>query len=93
MSSILTSRNYVPTVNRPKNHHYMGICEWNPATGESRTGGTGCIRTRTEGVRQSRQSGPLQALPALLRALARLPVSVVISTSGPPDARSGRWRI
>jgi len=73
---------YVPTVNRPKTHHYVGICEWNPAAGKPEW----WDRMRSDPSRKVfvslGSSGPLQALPALLRALSRLPVSVVISTSG-----------
>ncbi len=73
---------FVPTSNLPRNHFYIGICPWTPDT------------VRPDWWEQMRadskpkifvtlgSSGALRVLPALLRALSRLPVSVIVATAG-----------
>jgi UDP:flavonoid glycosyltransferase YjiC (YdhE family) len=73
---------FVPTFNRPKNHHYVGTCPWTPPTAKP----DWWDRMRSDSNRKVfvslGSSGPLEALPTLMRALSRLPVSVVIASSG-----------
>jgi UDP:flavonoid glycosyltransferase YjiC (YdhE family) len=73
---------FAPTFGRPKNHHYIGTCDWNPLTSIPEW----WDRMRADPQRKVfvslGSSGPIQVLPAILRALSGLPVSAVISTSG-----------
>ncbi len=73
---------YVPTTNLPSNHHYIGICEWNPPTPKPEWWDKMLSDPRPKVFVSLGSSGPLEALPPLLRALAKLPVAVMISTSG-----------
>ena len=82
---------FVPTFSRPNSHRYVGICEWAPPTAQP----DWWDRMRSDPNQKVfvsfGSSGPLEVVPALLRALSKLPVSVVIATSGrdlpvPPTA-------
>ena len=73
---------FVPTCNAPKTHQYVGICEWTPPAAKP-DWWDGMIRDRKRKVFVSLgSSGPVRVLPALLKALSKLPVSVLVSTSG-----------
>ena len=80
---------FVPAYNLPANHHYVGICQWTPPAAKP---------DWWERMRQDPKpkvfvslgsSGPLRVFPALLGALSKLPVSVLISTSGRPIPHLG----
>jgi len=73
---------FVPVVNAPKSHSYVGICDWTPAIAKPEWWGRMLADPKPKVFISLGSSGPLQVLPALLRALARLPVSVILSTSG-----------
>ncbi len=73
---------FVPIFNAPKNHRYVGICPWTPVTPKP-DWWTGMVADPKPKVFISLgSSGPLRAMPALLRALSKIPVSVILSTSG-----------
>ena len=73
---------FVPTTNLPPNHYYVGICPWAPPVEKPEW----WERMRADGRRKMfvslGSSGPVQVMPSLLSALARLGVAAVISTSG-----------
>jgi len=73
---------FVPTYGRPQNHHYLGICEWAVPTPQPEWWDRVLKDPKPRVFISLGSSGPLRVLPALQKALARLPVSVVISTSG-----------
>jgi UDP:flavonoid glycosyltransferase YjiC (YdhE family) len=73
---------FVPTPGAPENHYYVGICEWTPEVSKPEWWDRMCTDPKPKVFVSLGSSGPVQALPALLRALARLPVSVVLSSSG-----------
>ena len=73
---------FTPTFHPPKNHHYIGICDWTPPVETPGWWDRMISDPKRKVFVSLGSSGPLQALPALLCALAKLPVSVVISTSG-----------
>jgi len=83
---------FVPTFDRPENHRYVGICDWTPPVAKPAWWDRMTSDPNPKVFVSLGSSGPLQVFPALLRALSRLPVSVVISTSGrhvPTSAGSG----
>jgi UDP:flavonoid glycosyltransferase YjiC (YdhE family) len=73
---------FIPTPNRPANHLYVGACEWTapvdlpPWWDEIR------YETKPIVFISLGSSGPLRALPNLIRALEDQPVAVALSTSG-----------
>jgi UDP:flavonoid glycosyltransferase YjiC (YdhE family) len=77
-------REFVPTNGAPPNHHYVGICNWAPSTPKPEWWQRMCADPNPKVFISLGSSGPIRVLPELLAALARLPVSVVLSTSGRP---------
>jgi UDP:flavonoid glycosyltransferase YjiC (YdhE family) len=73
---------FVPTVDRPRTHHYVGICPWSPPTIKPDWWDRMRSDPRQKVFVSLGSSGPLQVLPALLRALSRLPVAVILASSG-----------
>jgi UDP:flavonoid glycosyltransferase YjiC (YdhE family) len=73
---------FVPTPGAPDNHSYVGICEWTPEVPKPDWWERMCEDPKPKVFVSLGSSGAVRVLPALLRALARLPVSVVLSTSG-----------
>ncbi|MEP6536692.1 MAG: nucleotide disphospho-sugar-binding domain-containing protein [Bryobacteraceae bacterium] len=73
---------FVPTTNLPPHHFYVGTCPWDPPAGKPAWWNQMVDDPKPKVFVSLGSSGPLRVLPALLRALAKLPVSVVISTSG-----------
>jgi UDP:flavonoid glycosyltransferase YjiC (YdhE family) len=77
-------REFVPTNGAPPNHHYVGICNWAPSTPKPEWWERMCADPNRKVFISLGSSGPIRVLPELLAALAQLPVSVVLSTSGRP---------
>jgi UDP:flavonoid glycosyltransferase YjiC (YdhE family) len=73
---------FIPTSSLPENHHYVGICEWTPPTAKPAWWDGMLADPKPKVFVSLGSSGPLSALPALLKGLSTLPVSVVVATSG-----------
>ena len=73
---------FVPTFQAPASHRYLGICDWTPAIAKPAWWECMIQDSKPKVFISLGSSGPLRVLPSLLKALARLPVSVLISTSG-----------
>ena len=73
---------FVPTAGLPASHCYVGICPWAPLAARPDWWSRMLDDPKPKVFISLGSSGPLKVLPALLRALAKLPVSIVISTSG-----------
>jgi UDP:flavonoid glycosyltransferase YjiC (YdhE family) len=75
---------FVPTYNLPASHHYVGICQWTPPTPKPDWWSHMIADGKPKVLVALGSSGSLRVLPELLRALAKLPISLVIATSGRP---------
>lgn len=73
---------FVPTCKAPATHRYLGICEWALPVEKPDWWDRMLEDPKPKVFVSLGSSGPLRALPALLKALANLPVSVLLSTSG-----------
>jgi UDP:flavonoid glycosyltransferase YjiC (YdhE family) len=73
---------FVPAVDLPRHHYYVGICPWMPSAPKPDWWDRMLDDPKPKVFVSLGSSGPLKVLPELLRALGKLPVSVVISTSG-----------
>ncbi len=73
---------FVPASAVPKNHHYIGICPWEPSAPKPAWWERMLDDPNPKVFVSLGSSGPLRALPALLEALSSLPVSIILSTSG-----------
>jgi len=73
---------FVPICNAPESHHYVGICEWTPPVPKPAWWDRMIEDPKPKVFVSLGSSGPVRVLPALLKALSKLPVSVVVSTSG-----------
>jgi UDP:flavonoid glycosyltransferase YjiC (YdhE family) len=73
---------FVPTSGLPKNHHYVGICQWAPPMPKPDWWKRMVDDPKPKAFIALGSSGAVRALPALLRALSKLSVSVVLATSG-----------
>jgi UDP:flavonoid glycosyltransferase YjiC (YdhE family) len=80
---------FVPARNLPANHYYVGICQWAPPTAKPDWWDRMRADPKPKVFVSLGSSGPLCVLPALLKALAKLPVSVLVSTSGRPVPQLG----
>jgi UDP:flavonoid glycosyltransferase YjiC (YdhE family) len=80
---------FVPASNLPANHRYVGICQWTPPTAKPDWWDRMLADQRPKVFISLGSSGPLRALPALLEALSKLPVAVLIATSGRTMPRFG----
>jgi UDP:flavonoid glycosyltransferase YjiC (YdhE family) len=73
---------FVPVSNAPKSHRYIGICPWTPATPMPDWWPGMVADPKPKVFISLGSSGPQRAMPGLQRALSKLPVSVILSTSG-----------
>jgi UDP:flavonoid glycosyltransferase YjiC (YdhE family) len=73
---------FVPTTNLPKTHRYVGICPWAPTATKPEWWDRMRADPRPKVFVGLGSSGSLQVLPSLLRVLKKMPVSVLLSTSG-----------
>ena len=73
---------FIPTPGAPSHHHYVGICEWTPATAKPDWWPKMLEDCRPKVFVSLGSSGPVRVLPAFLKALSKLPVAVVLSSSG-----------
>ena len=72
---------FVPTSGLPKNHHYVGICQWAPPMPKPDWWKRMEDDPKPKALIALGSSGAVRVLPALLRALSKLSVSVVLATS------------
>jgi UDP:flavonoid glycosyltransferase YjiC (YdhE family) len=80
---------FVPACNLPANHRYVGICQWTPPSAKPDWWDRMCVDPKPKVFVSLGSSGPLRAVPALLKALSKLPVTVLIATSGRPIPNLG----
>ena len=80
---------FIPARNLPANHRYVGICQWTPSTAKPDWWDRMSADPKPKVFVTLGSSGPLRAFPALLKALAKLPVTVLVATSGRPIAGLG----
>jgi UDP:flavonoid glycosyltransferase YjiC (YdhE family) len=73
---------FVPTYGLPGNHHYIGLCQWTPPVAKPDWWGRMIADPKPKVLVALGSSGAVRVLPALLKALSKLSVSVVLSTSG-----------
>jgi UDP:flavonoid glycosyltransferase YjiC (YdhE family) len=72
---------FVPTSGLPDNHHYVGICPWNPPMPKPDWWKRMEDDPKPKAFIALGSSGAVRTLPALLRALSKLSASVVLATS------------
>jgi UDP:flavonoid glycosyltransferase YjiC (YdhE family) len=72
---------FVPTSGLPKNHHYVGICQWAAPMAKPDWWKRMEDDPKPKALIALGSSGAVRVLPALLRALHKLSVSVVLATS------------
>ena len=77
---------WVPAWDLPANHRYVGICQWTPPTAKPDWWDRMLVDPRPKVFVSLGSSGPLRAIPALLGALSKLPVAVLIATHTWPRA-------
>ena len=73
---------FIPASDLPDNHCYLGTCPWKPTVALPDWWDRMLDDPKPKVFVALGSSGSSRVLPALFRALAKLPVSVVISTSG-----------
>ena len=73
---------FVPTRNRPEGHHYVGACQWTLPAPLPGWWDRMVEDPKPKVFVSLGSSGALRVLPPLLKALSRLPVSILLSTSG-----------
>ena len=74
----------VPLTGVPEHHHFIGVCPWSTPVPKPPWWNDMVASSRPKVFVSLGSSGPVKALPALLEALSRLPVSVILATSGRP---------
>ena len=83
---------FLPTDGAPPNHCYVGTCSWAPIAGQPEWWERMLSDPKPKVFISLGSSGPIRVLPQLLEVLARLPVSIVLATSGrfppPVDANT-----
>ena len=68
----------------PDHHHFIGTCPWSPHVPKPPWWNDMVASSQPKVFVSLGSSGPVKALPAVLEALARLPVTVILTTSGRP---------
>lgn len=73
---------FIPAHGLPPTHFYIGPCEWTAPTARPEWWQRMLDDSKPKVFVSLGSSGPLQAFPALMKALETLPVSVIVSRSG-----------
>ena len=73
---------FVRLTGAPEHHHFIGPCAWSVHTPKPPWWDDVMASSQAKVFVSLGSSGPLKALPAVLEALSRLPVRVILSTSG-----------
>lgn len=80
---------FVPAAGLPATHCYVGICEWTAPVSMPKWWDRMLEDPKPKVFVSLGSSGPIKVLPALMAALAKLPVAVLLSTSGRAPAFAG----
>ncbi len=75
---------FVSTHGAPEHHHYIGICNWAPSAPKPAWWAEAMSSPRPRVFVSLGSSGAVRALPAVLEALAPLPITTILATSGRP---------
>lgn len=75
---------FVRLTGAPEHHHFIGACAWSVHTPKPPWWNDVMGSSQPKVFVSLGSSGPIKALPAVLEALSRLPVRVILSTSGRP---------
>lgn len=75
---------FVRLTGAPEHHHFIGACGWSAHVPKPPWWNEVMASSQPKVFVSLGSSGPIKALPAVLEALSRLPVTVVLSTSGRP---------
>ena len=75
---------FVPTTNLPSHHRYIGPCNWELPGALPDWWGRMLADSRSKVFVSLGSSGPVRILPSLLEVLSKLPVAVILATSGRP---------
>ncbi len=73
---------FTPLSGAPAHHHFIGPCLWSPPATKPAWWNEVMRSPRPKVFVSLGSSGPVKALPAVLEAAARLPVDVILATSG-----------
>lgn len=73
---------FVGLTGAPEHHHFIGTCAWSAHAPKPHWWNDLMASSQPKVFVSLGSSGPIKALPAVLEALSRLPVSVILSTSG-----------
>lgn len=73
---------FVPTTDLPRTHRYVGICPWTPSAAKPEWWDRMRADPKPKVLISLGSSGALRVLPGLLRALEKMQVAVLFSTSG-----------
>ena len=73
---------FLPTRGAPSTHCYVGTCSWAPDTVQPEWWERMLRDPKPKVFISLGSSGPLTVLPQLMEVVARLPVSIVLATSG-----------
>jgi UDP:flavonoid glycosyltransferase YjiC (YdhE family) len=75
---------FVRLTGAPGHHHFIGTCAWPMHVTKPPWWNDVMASSQPKVFVSLGSSGPIKALPAVLEALSRLPVRVILSTSGRP---------
>lgn len=75
---------FVRLTGAPDHHHFIGPCAWSAHAPKPHWWNDVMASSQPKVFVSLGSSGPIKALPAVLEALSRLPVTVILSTSGRP---------
>ena len=75
---------FVKLTGAPEHHHFIGACAWSVQAPKPPWWNDVMGSSQPKVFVSLGSSGPIKALPAVLEALSRLPVRVILSTSGRP---------
>ncbi len=73
---------FIPTSKLPSNHAFIGPCDWTPELARPDWWNKMLDDPKPKVFVALGSSGPVRVLPQLLKVLHRLPVSVLLATSG-----------
>jgi UDP:flavonoid glycosyltransferase YjiC (YdhE family) len=75
---------FVPTSQLPGNHHYVGICQWNPPTAKPGWWQRMVDDPKPKVMVALGSSGAVRVIPRLFKAISKVSASVVLATAGRP---------
>jgi UDP:flavonoid glycosyltransferase YjiC (YdhE family) len=75
---------FVRLTDAPEHHHFIGACAWSAHAPKPPWWNDMLASAQPKVFVSLGSSGPIKVLPAVLEALSRLPVRVILTTSGRP---------